>query len=89
MAHYYFDLKNGTTERDHAGLDLASDAAAIAQARMIADEVSRRPPSHHQLGQHVCIIHEDGHEVSRVPVEKAVVQTLSAPRPKKISQQGR
>lgn len=84
MAHYYFDLKNGTTKRDHAGLELASDAAAIVQARQIADEVSKRadPPS--VVDRHVCVIHEDGHEVSRVRVVPSQVQG-SAPRLKKIS----
>jgi hypothetical protein len=84
MAHYYFDLKNGTTKRDHAGLELASDAAAITQARRIADEVSRRPASLNKVERHVCVIHEDGHEVSRVPVAPAA-QDDSAPRLKKFS----
>jgi hypothetical protein len=74
MSHYYFDLKNGTTRRDHAGLELASDAAAITQARMIADEVGRRPAEHTRADRHVCIIHEDGHEVSRVRVAPAAVE---------------
>jgi hypothetical protein len=84
MAHYYFDLKNGTTERDHAGLDLRNDAEAIARAYAIADEVSSRPLAHEKHERHVCIIHEDGHEVTRVPVTRAAEQN-SAPRLKKFS----
>jgi hypothetical protein len=85
MAHYYFDVKNGTTERDHAGLELASDAAAVAQARKIADDAGRRPATHHELDRHVCVIHEDGHEVSRVRVAKVFPQDNSAARLKKLS----
>ena len=68
MAHYYFDLKNGTTQRDHAGRELRSDAEAIAQAYVIADEVSARPATHQEHERHICVIHEDGHEVTRVPI---------------------
>lgn len=68
MAHYYFDLKNGMTERDHAGLDLRNDAEAIAQAYAIADQVGQRPPANWQHDRHVCVVHENGHEVTRVPV---------------------
>lgn len=82
MAHYYFDLKNGITERDHAGLDLDNDAAAIAQAYVLADEISMRPPAQ-QHARHICIIHEDGHEVTRVPI--AATSNVSAPRFKKFS----
>lgn len=68
MAHYYFDLKNGMTERDHAGLDLESDAEAIAQAHAIADEIGTRPPADREHERHICVIHENGHEVTRIPV---------------------
>ncbi|WPO43468.1 DUF6894 family protein [Tardiphaga sp. 42S5] len=84
MAHYYFDLKNGTTQRDHAGRELRSDAEAIAQAYVIADEVSARPATHQDRERHICVIHEDGHEVTRVPVDLAVSKA-SAPRSKKLS----
>lgn len=68
MAHYYFDLKNGMTERDHRGRDLDSDAQAIAEAYAIADEISMRPPANREHARHVCVVHENGHEVIRVPV---------------------
>ena len=68
MAHYYFDLKNGITERDHAGIDLGNDAEAIAQAYAIADRVGHRPPIFREHDRHICVVHENGHEVTRVPV---------------------
>jgi hypothetical protein len=84
MAHYYFDLKNGTTQRDHAGRELRSDAEAIAQAYVIADEVSMRLATHEDHERHICVIHEDGHEVTRIPVDIAASKA-SAPRFKKLS----
>jgi hypothetical protein len=84
MAHYYFDLKNGTTQRDHAGQELRSDAEAIAQAYLIADEVGVQPATHQEHERHICVIHEDGHEVTRVPVNVAASRA-SAPRFKKLS----
>ena len=68
MAHYYFDLKNGITERDHAGLDLDSDDEAIERAHAIANAVGMRPPANRDYERHICVIHEHGHEVTRVPV---------------------
>jgi hypothetical protein len=84
MAYYYFDLKNGTVERDRTGVDLENDAAAIARAHAIADEVSKRSAPDEGHERHVCVIHEDGHEVMRVRVEKPA-GGASAPRLEKFS----
>lgn len=84
MAHYYFDLKNGMTERDHAGRDLQNDAAAIAEAYAIADEISVRLPAAREHARHVCVVHENGHEVIRVPVITRM-QRSSASGSKKFS----
>jgi hypothetical protein len=83
MAHYYFDVKNGVTERDHAGLDLASDDDAIARAYLIAGEVNTRPPANNAEQRHISVIREDGHEVTRVLVSPA---SSAAPRLKKSAQ---
>jgi hypothetical protein len=84
MAHYYFDLKNGMTERDHRGRDLNNDAEAIAEAYAIADEISARPPANREHARHVCVVHENGHEVTRVPVITRM-QRASAAGSKKFS----
>ncbi len=82
MPHYYFDLKNGTAQRDHAGLDLPNDAAAIAHGRVVADRASACPePRDHAC--HVSVVREDGHEVMRLLV--GTVDRTSTPRFKKFS----
>jgi hypothetical protein len=64
--HYYFDLKNGVTSRDHGGLELPSDADAIAKAKIIAEEVAAESARH--PSRHVSVVREDGSEVTRVPI---------------------
>ncbi|MEH2479230.1 hypothetical protein V1282_002587 [Nitrobacteraceae bacterium AZCC 2146] len=83
MTRYYFDLKNGITQRDHAGLDCENDTAAIANGQKIADQVASQG-IYKDHACHVSIIHEDGHEVMRVQVAGATGQE-SAPRLKKLS----
>jgi hypothetical protein len=78
MAHYYFDLKNGMTERDHAGIDLSNDAEAIARAYVMADEIGNRPPANRDYERHICVVHENGHEVTRVPVIARIPRILAA-----------
>jgi hypothetical protein len=80
MPHYYFDLTDGVTRRDRNGLDCANDAAAIVKAATIADEVTAADGDNSRPDLHISIVHEDGHEVSRVPVRmdhaaNAVVNT--------------
>jgi hypothetical protein len=66
LTHYYFDLKNGITKRDHSGLELDNDRQAIAQAQSIAERLSVIE-NHH--ARKVSIVHEDGHEVMAVMVD--------------------
>jgi hypothetical protein len=68
MPHYYFDLTDGVTRRDRNGLDCADDAAAITRAAVIAEEVTAADGDNARPDLHISIVHEDGHEVSRVPV---------------------
>lgn len=78
--HYYFDLKNGVTKRDHSGLELENDRQAIERGHSIAEEISGDPKLH---AQRVCIVREDGHEVLQVEIADPAPQ--SAPLLKKIS----
>ena len=67
MAHYYFDLKDGATQRDHAGVELRSDDDAIARAHVLAGEIGNQGAVRDHAC-HVSVINENGHEVTRVPV---------------------
>ena len=74
MPRYFFDLKDGTRLRDHAGIQFATDADAEAHAQVIAKEVASErvfDPDSPQL--FVSIIHEEGREVTKVPVERKTV----------------
>lgn len=71
MPRYYFDLKDGTRLRDHDGVDLKNDAAAISHAETIAVEVARENVPGPQ--RFVSVIRFDSTEVARVPVEQANV----------------
>ncbi|MET0875553.1 MAG: hypothetical protein ABWY14_00295 [Tardiphaga sp.] len=82
MPHYYFDLKNGTAQRDHAGVDLSNDTAAVAHGRAIAAKVGA-DLTDRDHACHVSVVREDGHEVMRLLVGGA--DQASAPRLKKIS----
>jgi predicted HTH transcriptional regulator len=83
MTLYYFDVKNGSTHRDHAGAEFESDDQAIDRAHIIADEMSqsKRPQPH----CHISVIRADGGEVVQVTVASEAVPA-SAPRLKKSSQ---
>ncbi|MDA9453563.1 hypothetical protein XI07_15115 [Bradyrhizobium sp. CCBAU 11445] len=67
MRTYYFDLRNGVPVRDRLGLELASDGAAIAHSKVLADKLRReRPKGHSEL--QIVVIDESGREVHRQSV---------------------
>jgi hypothetical protein len=68
MPHYHFDLVDGVIRRDRRGLNCGDDAEALVKAATIAREVAAASADDPDLHLHISIIHEDGHEVSRVAV---------------------
>jgi hypothetical protein len=77
MPHYYFHLTDGVTRRDPNGLDCTDDKAAIAKAATIAEEVAAADGDNWRPDLHISIIHEDGHQVSRVPVPMTVRKAVN------------
>jgi hypothetical protein len=77
MPHYYFDLIDGVTRRDRNGLDCTDDGDALVKATKIANEVAAAEGDNSRPDLHISIMHEDGHEVSRVPVAKIKVAPAS------------
>jgi hypothetical protein len=67
MPHYYFNLTDGVTRRDHRGLDCIDDAEAIERATRIAKEVLAAGGDNSRPNLHISIV-IDGREVSRVPI---------------------
>jgi hypothetical protein len=82
MAHYYFDVKNGSTRRDHTGSEFASDGDAIARGQVIAYQFGT-DCSQMDHDCHISVVREDGHEVMRVKVS-GEAGLASAPRLKKF-----
>jgi hypothetical protein len=68
MPHYYFHLTDGVTRRDRRGLDCADDDEAIVKATIIANEVAAAGGDNSHPDLHIAIVHEDGREVTGVPV---------------------
>ncbi|MBH5367664.1 DUF6894 family protein [Bradyrhizobium glycinis] len=67
MPTYYFDIRDGVPVRDKEGLELATDGAAIAHSKGLADQVRRDKPQGHPRLQ-IVVIDESGREVHREPV---------------------
>jgi hypothetical protein len=67
---YFFNLIDGTKLPDLSGTDFATDEAAIAHALVIASNIQAVSPNHNGPQRFVSIVHEDGHEVVRLPVHK-------------------
>jgi hypothetical protein len=67
MPHYFFNLTDGVTRRDHSGLDCIDDAEAVQRATAIAKEVLAAGGDNSHPDLHISIV-LDGHEISRVPV---------------------
>jgi len=79
------DVVKALAALDPAGFGLDDACAQLESSTyVIADEVSTRLATHEDHERHICVIHEDGHEVTRVPVDWAVSKA-SAPRSKKLS----
>ena len=71
MPRYYFHLTDGTTVLDnHQGLDIEGNAAARADAQLLADGLRRgeKMPGWSWDGWFVAIMDEHGHKVDEVPI---------------------
>ena len=67
MRTYYFDMKDGVPKRDESGVELASDGAAIAHSKQLAEKVrSEKPAGNPNL--RIVVIDESGREVHREQV---------------------
>ena len=67
MPRYFFDIKDGHTLVDPAGLDCKNDTKAIEKARVKAIGVSLDRPAV-DPERHIAVINEAGQEIFKVPV---------------------
>jgi hypothetical protein len=71
MPRYFFHLTDGKTVlNNHRGVDLAGNAAALEDARVLADGLRRgaKMPGWKWAGWFVAIIDEHGHKVDDLPI---------------------
>ncbi|RYX94033.1 MAG: hypothetical protein EON84_09560 [Bradyrhizobiaceae bacterium] len=87
MPHYYFDIKNGLTTRDHVGGAYEREADALMCAFQLATRLASEPAAMPACERVVCLVREDGHEVVRIPVAASAVFAGSASRAKELPQQ--
>lgn len=67
MPRYFFDIKDGHTLVDTAGLDCKNDTKAIEKARVKAIGVSLDKPAV-DPERHIAVINDAGQEIFKVPV---------------------
>ena len=71
MPRYYFHLTDGKKILDnHQGMELPGNAAALADAQVLADDLRRgvKMPGWKWDGWFVAIIDQRGHKVDEVPI---------------------
>jgi hypothetical protein len=69
VPHHYFNLRDGVTLVDPAGLDCRDDADAIVRAKVIADGIAVEAPSDAQP-RHIAVLNADGQEIFKAPVRR-------------------
>ena len=62
MRTYYFDMKDGVPKRDQAGVELASDGAAIAHSKQLAEKVRLEKPAGNP-DLRIVVVDESGREI--------------------------
>jgi hypothetical protein len=71
MPRYYFHLTNGNQIlKNHKGVDLAGDAAALEDARVLARDMKHGPlmKGWDWAGWFVKIVNTKGHTIDEVPI---------------------
>ena len=66
MPHYYFDVRNGRSQKDSLGLDCLDDNGAIAKARLIATQIATDTPQ--LIHRHVTVLNDAGDEIFEAPI---------------------
>jgi hypothetical protein len=75
MSRYYFDIENGHSLIDPAGLDCRDDDEAMRSAKMIARRVSE--DAHPSAPRHISVLNADRREIGRIRVDDSSEGELS------------
>ena len=69
MARYYFDLLDGTIQRDQIGAELINDAAAKQEALMRALTGSASHQiAHYNGSEEIAVRNEGGEQIFKTPI---------------------
>jgi hypothetical protein len=76
MPNYYFDMKDGATVRDRAGLPFPTAAAAIEHSKDLARRL-RDDPRLNEPALSIRVVDESGAEIHREQVYKEMANPKS------------
>lgn len=67
MPRYFFEIVNGHTVGDPAGVDCPDDEAAAEHGKTVADQIAKDVPGD-KLKRHVTVLDDNGRKVASVLV---------------------
>jgi hypothetical protein len=68
MAQYFFDLLDGTTQRDLVGAELNNDAAAKQEALMRALNGTSHQIAHYNGSKEIAVRNDQGEQIFKTPI---------------------
>ena len=68
MARYYFDLVDGTIQRDHIGAEMTNDGAAKQEALLRALNGSSHQIAHYDGAEEIAVRNEGGEQIFKTPI---------------------
>jgi hypothetical protein len=68
MARYYFDLLDGTTQRDQVGAEMINDGAAKQEALLRALNGHSHQIAHYYGSEEIAVRNEAGEQIFKTPI---------------------
>jgi hypothetical protein len=68
MARYYFDLVNGSTQRDQIGAELIDDGAAKQEALLRALNGNSHQIAHYKGSKEIAVRNDGGEQIFKTPI---------------------
>ena len=68
MARYYFDLLDGTIQRDQIGAEMINDGAAKQEALLRALNGHAHQIAHYNGSEEIAVRNEGGEQIFKTPI---------------------